>query len=145
LLHLWCVRKTTSLVCVALAILTSCSRQKPISRDELQSKLRSAESIAAETVTLLDYVREKRATNVYAKGHIEYLSADLGRTAKELQEALPPAGTEQQFTEGQKQLDTLLGELRNIHGRMSHPDDLSDEQERIAAIRKALQQVASSL
>src|SRR5690242_4127567 len=66
--HLSCVRNATSVVCLALALasLTSCSRQEPISRDELQSELRSAASIAAETNTFIEYVRQNRATDQYA-------------------------------------------------------------------------------
>ena len=91
MLHLCCVHKITSLVCLALTALTSCSRQKTMSRDELQSNLRSAESLAAETSTFIDYVRQNRATDQYAKGHAEYLLSAVGRIATELHQARPPA------------------------------------------------------
>lgn len=144
-LHPLCVHKTLLLVCLALAALTSCSRQKPLSRDELQSKLRSAESVAAETGTFIDYVRQERATDQYAKGHVEYLSSELDRIAKELHEALPPADAEPEFTEGRTQVEALAAELSKVRGRIDHPDELAREQERIAAVRNALQQAVSSL
>lgn len=139
------MHKTTSLVCLALAALTSCSRQKTFSRDELQSKLRAAESIAAEAGTFIDYVRQQRATDQYAKGHIEYLSSELTRTAKELREALPPSGAEAQFTNGRKQVDALAAELSKLRSRMGHPDEFAREQDHIAALSKGLQQAISSL
>jgi hypothetical protein len=139
------VHKTTSLVCLALAVFTSCSRHKPISRDELQSKLRSAESIAAEAGMFLDYVRDKRATHQYARGHIEYLLTNLERTDQELHEALPPAGGEQRFIHARQEVDTLLAELRKVRSRIGAGEDLYEDQRRIAAAREALQQAVSSL
>jgi hypothetical protein len=143
--HLWCVHKATSLVCLVVATLTSCSRQKPLSRDELQSKLRSAASIAAETGTFLDYVREKRATEQYAKGHIEYLSSELAQTEKELHEALPPADAQPQLTDGRKQVDALAAALTDLRNHIGHGEDFAREQDQIAGIGNALQQAVSSL
>jgi len=54
--HPWCVQKAAPLACLSLAALSACSRQKPISQIELQSKLRSAASIAAEAGTFIDYI-----------------------------------------------------------------------------------------
>ena len=87
-----CVQKAAPLACLALAALSACSRQKPISQIELQSKLRSAASIAAEAGTFIDYIGQNRATDQYAKGHVEYLSSELTHRTKDSREALPPAG-----------------------------------------------------
>jgi hypothetical protein len=139
------VRKTTSLACLALAVLSSCSRQKAISRDELQSKLRSASSVAAETGTFLDYVRQKRATDEYAKGHIEYLSSELTHTAKELRELRPPAGAAAQFTNGRKQVDALAAALSQLSNHIDRPDEIAREQDQIDSIHRGLEQTISSL
>jgi hypothetical protein len=139
------VHKTTSLACLALAALTSCSRQKPLSRGELQSKLRSAESIAAETGALVDYVSQNRATHHYAKGHIEYLSSELIDTAKELRQALPPTGAETQLMDGRKQVDELVAALGQLRSLIDQPDEPGREKDQIAAIRKQLQQTILSL
>jgi hypothetical protein len=138
------VHKSTLLVCLALAALTSCSRQKPFSRDELQSKVRSAESIASETGMLIDFVRQGRATHQYAKGHIEYLSAEIARVAKDLDNALAPADVEPQFNEARTQVDALGAELSTIGKCIGHPDELAGNQARVAAIRNALQHAVSS-
>ena len=143
--HLPCMRKMTALACIALAALTSCSSQKPISRAELKTKLRSAASIAAETSTFVDYVRQKRATDHYAQGHLEYLSAELTQAAKELREARPPAGAETQLADGRRQVDALCAELNKLGRRIQYPDELAGEQGQIATIHKQLQQVISSL
>jgi hypothetical protein len=121
--HLWSVHKTISVVCLALSSLASCSRHEPLSRDELQSKLRSAESVAAEVGTFINYVRQNRATDQYAKGHIEYLSSDLVRTAKELREAFPPTDAERQLTDGRKQVEALGAELSKLRSSIGHPDE----------------------
>ena len=142
--HLWCVHRV-SLASLALAVLTSCSRQKPISENELRSKLQSAASIAAETGTFLDYVGQNRATNQYAKGHVEYLSSELTHTATELREALPPAGAEAEFTKGLEKVDALAAALRQLRSHLDQPDELAREKYQIAAVRKQLQQAISSL
>lgn len=139
------MHKTGSLVCLVLAALTSCSHQKPLSREELQSKLKLAASIAAETGTFLGYVREKRATEEYAKGHIDYLSSELARTEKELHEALAPADARPQFTEGRMQVDALAAVLTQLRNDIGHDDEFASKQDQIAGIRNALQQAVSSL
>jgi hypothetical protein len=142
--HLWGVHRA-SIALLALVALTCCSRQKPISQNELQSQLRSAESIAAETGTFLDYVGQNRATNTYAKGHIEYLSSELAHAAKELREALPPAGAQTEFAEGREKVDELTAALRQLRSHMGQPGELAHEKDQIAAIRRQLQQAISSL
>lgn len=139
------MHKAASLVCLALAALTSCSRQKPLSRDELQSKLRSAASIAAETTTFIDYVRQERTTDHYAQGHIEYLSSELHRIAKELHEALPAADVEPEFTAGRTQVDALAAHLSEVRKRINRADELDREQDQIGGISHALQHTVSSL
>jgi len=139
------VHKTTLLVCLALAALASCSHDRPLSRDELQSKLISAESLASETNTFLQFVRQGRATDPYSNGHIEYLSLEIGRIAKELHEAHPPADAEPQYRKGLSQVDALAAELNQLRGRIQRRDELAHDQEQIAGIRDTLQQAVSSL
>jgi len=139
------VQRAASLACLTLVALTCCSRQKPISQDELQSKLRSAASVAAETGTFLDYVGQNRATVQYAKGHLDYLSSELNHTANELHEALPPAGAEAQFTNGRVQVDALGRALNQLSSQIGRPDELAGMKDQITAIRKGLQQAISSL
>jgi hypothetical protein len=139
------VQRAASLACLTLVALNCCSRQKPISQDGLQSKLRSAASIAAETATFLDYVEQERSTVQYAKGHIEYLSSELTHTVNELQEALPPAGGETQFAKGREQVDALAGALNQLPSQIGRPDQLAGIRDQITAIRKGLQRAISSL
>jgi len=145
LLHLCCVHKTALLVCLALAALIGCSRQKPLSRDELRSKLRLAESSAAEAGTFINYVRQERATDLYARGHLKYLSSELARIAKELHNALPPPDASAQFADGSRQVDALAAALTDLGSRFGQSNELAREQDQIARIRKALQQAVSSL
>jgi hypothetical protein len=139
------VEKTTVVACLALAALTACTRQKSISRDELQSKLRSAASIAAETATFFDYVRQRRATDQYARGHLEYLFSEVDRTAKELHESFAVRGAEPQFRDGIKEVDDLAAELRNVRTRLEHREEIDQEQAQIEAIGVRLQRTISTL
>jgi hypothetical protein len=96
-------------------------------------------------IHLFDFVRKKRSTDQYAKGHIEYLSSGVTHIANELREALPPVAAEAQYTEGLTQVDALGAELRNLRSRIGHADELAREQGHIASITKELQQAISSL
>lgn len=139
------MHKTTPLACLALIALSACSRQKPLSREELESKLRSSASIAAEAGTFLDYVEQKRATNHYAKGHLEYLASEVDQTAEELREAIPPAGVEAQFANCRKEVNALAAVLRELHSHIDQPEDFARERDQIATIRAQLQRTISSL
>jgi len=139
------VYRTSVLACLALAALTCCSGQKRISRDELQSKLRSAASLAAETSTFLDYVRQNRATHHYAEGHIQYLSSELADTVKELHEALPPTGAETEFIDSRKQVDALAAALGQVRSHIDQTNEFIRDQDQIVVIRNRLQQAISSL
>ena len=139
------MHKTALLVCLALAVLICCSRQKPLSRDELRSKLRLAESSAAEAGTFIDYVRQEHATDLYARGHLEYLSSELARIAKELHNAIPPADASAQFADGSRQVDALAAALSDLRSHIRQSNELAREQEQVATMRNALQRAVSAL
>ena len=145
MLHLWSVDKRTSVAFFALSLLTSCSHQKPISRDELASKLRSADSIACETNTFIDYVREQRATKDYAKGHVEYLLLEVSTNSKELRDALPPPGAQAELDNSRRVTQALAALLGKLSRNIDRPEELADEKAQIAAIHRQLEQVISSL
>jgi hypothetical protein len=142
--HLRCVYKAAVLF-VVLAALTSCFHQKPLSRDELKSKLQMAASIGAETTTFIDYAAERRATSRYAKGHVEYLLSELMDTVRELCEARAPAGAETQVADGCKELKALAAALGQLRRDVDRPDELAREQHQIADLRRGIQQTISSL
>jgi hypothetical protein len=139
------VDKNSSVAFFAISVLTSCSHQKPISRDELASKLRSADSIAAETSTFIDYVMEGRTTQYYAKGHLDYLLPEVSDISKELRDALPPPGAEARLDNSRKQTQALAAALSKLSRNFDQPEELVREQAQIAAIRRELEQAISSL
>lgn len=144
-MHLRCVYKVIAIAILVLAALTSCSRQKQLSRDELKSKLQSAASIAAETSTFIDYVGQERATHHYAEGHIEYLFSAVSDSSKELGEALPSAGAEKQLTEGREKLHALATALNQLERDIDRPDGRAQVQTQLATILEELQRIGSSL
>jgi hypothetical protein len=139
------VDRSASVAFFALSVLTSCSQQKPISRDELASKLRSADSIAAETSTFIEYVMQRRTTQHYAKGHLDYLLPEVSDIAKELRDALPPRGAEAQLDNCREQMQALAAALSKLSRNVDRPEELVREQAQIAAIRKELERTISSL
>jgi hypothetical protein len=92
----------------------------------------------------IDFVRQGRATDQYAKGHMEYLSAEIARNAKDFHNALPPSDDEPEFKQARIQVDALGAEISNIREHIAHLDELASDQDRVAAIRSALQHAASS-
>ena len=128
-----------------LLLLASCSRRNTITRDELRSQLTSAVSFAAEAEAFIDYVRQNRATRNYAEGHIKYLADEVNRSSKELHEGMPAEGTEQKVRECRSQLDSLADELAAVRIGIGNPPILARTSERIAKIRRALEQTNSSL
>lgn len=137
--------KATLLACLVIAAFISCSRQRPLTRDELRSKLRAAASIAAETSTFADYVRQNRATQHYAQGHLEYLSSELRDVAKDLSEAIPPANAAAPLTDSHREVQALAAAVIRLRGHIDRRDELARDQLQIAAIRNELEQTISSL
>ena len=129
----------------ALLLLSSCSRQKTISSDQLRSNLTSAASFAAETETFIDYVLKNRATREYARGHIEYLANEVNRSAKELHQASPDATTRQGLQTCQAQLDLLATELTAVRSGIENPEILAAAKARITRIRRVIEQAKASL
>ena len=130
---------------LAFATCTSCTRQKPLSREELKSKLQSAASIAAEASTFIDYVGQERSTRHYADGHIEYLSSAVSDINKDLHEAMPPGGAETELMDGRKAVQSLAAELNQLELDIDRPNARAHDQARIATIRRELQRAGSSL
>jgi uncharacterized coiled-coil DUF342 family protein len=128
-----------------ILVLCSCSRHKTLTREELRSDLISAKSLVAETEMFLDYVRQNRATKYYAQGHIEYVTQEIERSRKELQESSPAQGEEDAVQELRAQLDALKAELLSIHARLDDRTALATAKEHVARIRHALDEANSSI
>ena len=136
--------KAPTLLAVLL-LLASCSHQKTIDADELRSDLTAAISLASEAETFIDYVAQHRSTGNYAKGHIQYLAEEAGRTAKELREARPAAPVAQKFPEFQKQLDALSHQLSTFRMEIDREQAALASKEKISKVRAALEQVKAGL
>lgn len=134
-----------STLLTALLLLISCSRQKTISAEELRSDLTEAISVAAETEAFIDYVAQHRATTSYAKGHVEYLTQEANRTAKELRQAAPEASTENVFPQSREQVDSLVHEIATLRATIDHPQAVADSRQKISSIRTALEQAKAAL
>jgi uncharacterized coiled-coil DUF342 family protein len=128
-----------------ILFLCACSRHKTLTTDELRSQLISAKSLAAETDIFLDYVRQNRATKYYAHGHIEYLTKEIERSRKELQESSPAQGEEDAVQKLRAQFAALTAELHSVRGRLDDEAALATAKEHIAKIRQALDEASSSI
>jgi hypothetical protein len=141
-----CSRQTIILVLLlATAALTSCSRKKTISRDELRSEIRSAHSFAAESEMFIDYIRQGHATHHYAEGHATYLKDAVTQVEKELAQAAPELGTEDAVRECRTCMALLRRELSGIATAAADSEALAAARKRIENLRKSLEKAYSSL
>lgn len=127
-----------------LLLLTSCSRQKSISIDQLRSEFVSAISFASEAETLIDYVGQNRSTRNYAKGHVEYLADAISDSVKELRDGVAPQSVTSQAQVCSTQLNSLANELNVVGQELGDTTALARSRERIAEIRKVLEKASSS-
>jgi hypothetical protein len=127
------------------ALLPGCSHRKKISKQEVQSELRSVTSLVAETQTFLGYLRQGRATRNFAQAHATYLENEAKRSAHELGEADPEIGTENALHRCQAQLETLRRELTSIHSAIGDDQKLTAIEAQLQAMRADLEQAQSSL
>jgi hypothetical protein len=127
-----------------LLLLTSCSRQKSISIDQLRSEFVSAISFASEAETLIDYVGQSRSTRNYAKGHVEYLADAISDSVKELRDGVAPQSVTSQAQVCSTQLNSLANELNAVGQELGDTTALARSRERIAEIRKVLEKASSS-
>ena len=128
-----------------LLLVDACSHQKTLDKQDLLSEVTSAESLAAESQMFVEYALQHRATKHFAKGHVEYLAEEAMRSAKELQQDLPPQGQDETLKKLRGQLQALSAELRTISGALEDDGALATGKKHIATIPQALHEVKSSL
>ena len=128
-----------------LLLVSACSHHKTITTDDLRSDLTSAVSFAAETELFIDFVRQGRSIDHYAEGHLEYLSEELNRSARELEQSSSDAALAQKLQESRALLDSLALQVAAIRPDLGDPSALSDARQQIAKTRAALEQANASL
>jgi hypothetical protein len=100
-----------------LLLLAGCSRTKAIDREQAQSELRQASSLAAESELFTDFVRQGKATRRYAEGHAAMLGDEIAQSAKELDEASPEPGAQDSVRESRSFLAAARANLDKANGR----------------------------
>ena|SRR5947209_7988668 len=129
----------------SILVLSACSRDTTLTRDNLRSEINSAKSLASETAMFLDYARQNRATKQYAQGHIEYLTEEIEQSRKKLQESPPAQGEEDALQKLKAQVDALNSELHSIHEKLDDQAALATAIEHIANIHQSLDNANSSI
>lgn len=139
------VAKVIVAIFVVLLTSASCSRQKTVDREKLRSELLTSISFSSEAELFLERVRQERVTTSFAEGHVEYLSREIEREAKELEEGIPSQGIDQQFNECKRQTELLAHEVATSGSMLMDKAALAEVEKRIARIRGTLQSAKSSL
>lgn len=137
--------KAACLLISCLLLFSACSHHTKITADDLRSDLTSAISFAAETETFLDFVRQGRSIDHYTEGHLEYLSEELNRSARELEESVADAALAQKLQECRTLLESIALQVAAVRPVLGDAGALSDARQQIAKTRAALEAAQSSL
>lgn len=131
-------RSAVRFLALAAASWVGCSRTKTISRDEAQSEIRSLRSFAAEAEMFLDFVIRGQATRAFAVEHATYLTDDIKRSVKELEDAVAAPGVEGSLQRVRNELGLLVGEISTIRQRIDDRQALTAARARIRQLRESL-------
>lgn len=129
---------------IALLGLNGCSKTKVITREDLRSAFRSAESFAAELELFSDYVRQGRSTKSFAQNHATDLIQEITETEKELR-GVPETGTDQALQACQSGLESLREEAAQIPKLMGDDRALKLESAKLAQYRQHLSEAGHSI
>jgi hypothetical protein len=137
---------TTSVVAALVAaLLPGCSSHRTIGRDEVSSALRQCRSFAAESEMYIDFALRGSAGRTFTEQHAAYLEDAVDQSGRELDEAVPAADVAAAARICRTALDLLGRELSGIRGAALDTDKLAAARERIARIRKNIEEVAPTL
>jgi len=139
------VLKAIVAIFAVLLTFASCSRQKTVDREKLRSELLTSISFSSEAELFLERVMQGRVAAKFADGHVEYLSREIEREAKELQEGIPSHDIERQFNECKRQTESLAHEVASSKSMLMDKAALAEVEKRIVKIRETLQSTKSSL
>jgi len=128
-----------------LLFTTACARHKIISAEELHSELAAAISLAAETETFLEMVRQGRTTPAFAQGHLQYLADEANRSLKDFHESVPAPDIQAKFPDARTLVHSLALQLTATGTALNDREALNSAQQHIAKIRQALAEIQSSL
>jgi hypothetical protein len=128
-----------------LVLLVSCSHRSAISREELQSIIRSSISFAVEAETSLDYVAQGRSTRNFAAGHLHYIADELNERVSQLKESSPSPNDEQALKNTQRNIEALATELTAASSETNDSNVISAVKQQIIVIRRALEETSASL
>jgi len=127
---------------LVLGMFPCCSRQG--ARDEVKSDLRSASSFASEAEMFIEQVQQKRVTEDYALGHLDYLADEIKTLADDL-----PHGTDAnsapQLETCRVQIEALRKALSKVRADVRNAAALVESKNEIERIRGELQRAHSSL
>ena len=99
---------------ITAALPVGCSGRKSISRDEVQSEIRSLRSFAAEAEMFLDFVLRGQSTRRYAVERALYLEDEIRRSEQDVEQAVAAPGAEDSLQKVRNGLGRLIGEISNI-------------------------------
>lgn len=137
-------RRGALVVLLATLFLTSCSRTKSISESDLRSDTLSAISLAAETQLFIGQIQQKRTTQSFARGHLEYLRQQAVEEIQQLRGAHAESGLVPWLETCRAQLESLATELAILGKNSTASDRLSAARQRVAKIQAGLEHAEKS-
>jgi len=140
----------TRVVCRIVALLPflalcACSSHKVLTPDDLRSDLFSANSYASELEMFIDYVRQGRATKIFAEAHARQLAKEIAHSEQELIAATPQPQDAKAFESCKGELEFIRRELLMVPSLIGNDDALRVERAKVGASNHQFSLAASAL
>ena len=133
------------LLLLALFLFAGCASSKPINKSELQSQIKSAVSLSAETRLFIDHVRQNLATVQYSEAHAHYLEEQLAEIEKSTRNRTATTDTQSSLNAYHKQVNDLQSSLSAIPHEIRDLSKLAMTEQKIEKIQGELEAINSSL
>lgn len=119
--------------------------QKQTSREDVQSDLAGAISLASEAETFVRYIGQGRSTYYFASGYLHYLLNEVNRNAQELSNLNVSQDVKNVLKVDRVQLRLLAIEIENARRHLQQPNVLAASEQNIRRVRMTLVQAKPSL
>jgi hypothetical protein len=130
---------------LGLVLLTSCTTQRKIDRDELKSDLASGVSLASEARLYLLYSAERGSLGSFSEGHLQYLAREANSTKKELEQDVAGSEDSQVLDASRAQFEALSRQLDLIASRSSDANARIHSMRQLTEIGRAMEEAKRAL
>jgi hypothetical protein len=139
------MKRRAWLAIVPLTCTLACGRHEASAKD-VRSVLAESASLASESETFIEYVGQRRSTQKFARGHLQYLLIEIEQTYQEASRLHSIPSLMNALEVDRAQLRLLEFELNNVSSDLKRDSTAQNASaKRIQGIRITLQKMKSCL